>query len=219
MKISRIIFISFFSVFTLFMLSLTIQTEDREKNMFDEMKQEKIALPAFSHLIIKDGCNVGLNYSPVDSLKIGYSRDLKLERPIYSIKGDTLIIESFPDKKGFYTNLSCSSLKLISLTHARLDISNFKCSKLKIDEVSSSIYINSSSTLDTLIMHCIDSHYRIDAKGLKSVQILLKKSRAEFYGGTIEEMKAELRDTSNLSTNKVLLSNIKADESSRYYSR
>ncbi|HBL74878.1 MAG: hypothetical protein A2W90_07105 [Bacteroidetes bacterium GWF2_42_66] len=219
MKISRIIFISFFSVFTLFMLSLTIQTEDRGKKMFDEMKQEKIALPAFSHLVIKDRCNVQLQYSPADTLKIGYFRGLILEKPIYTVVGDTLIIEPFPEQNGFYTNLSCSNLKSISIAHARLDISDYKCFKLKIDEMASTIYMNSSSSLDTLIMHCIDSNYRIDTKGLKSVQVLLKKSRGEFYGGMIEEMKAELLDTSQLSTNKVLLTSIKADESSRYFSR
>ena len=217
MKISRIIFISFFSVVSLFMLSLTIQTKNHSEDVFDEMKHESYALPAFSHLIIKEGCNVRLDEEGSgDSLRIDYSRDLKLEHPVYSVNRDTLIIEASPGRGGFFASLSCNNLKSVSITRAELNVSKLKCSRLKIDEVSSRIYMNSSLSLDTLIMHSIDSYYRIDLKRMKSVQVLLEKSSAEFWGGTIEEISAEIRDTSSLSINKVLLSNVKSDESSNY---
>jgi len=95
-------------------------------------------------------------------------------------------------------------------------VSGLSCSRLKIDQISSRIYIDSSSSLDTLTLHSIDSHYRTDLKRMKSAQVLLEKSTAEFWGGTIEEMSAEIRDTSTLNLSKVLLSNVKSDESSSY---
>ena len=210
---------SFFSLVSLFLLSLTIQTKDTGRDMRSEINQEKFVLPAFSHLVIKDGCNVRLSYSPSDKLEIGYFKDLVLEKPIYSVAGDTLTIVPFPEQKGFFTNLYCSNLKSISITNARLDITEYKQSKLVIDELGSHIYTYSNSTIDTLDLRCINSNFRIDGGNIKYAQLSLKKSGAELYLGKIEEMKAELSDTSNLSTNKVLLSNIKTDESSRYFSR
>lgn len=216
MKTSRIIFISFFSVISLFLLSLTIQTKNLSENVYKELKHESYALPAFSHLIIEEGCNVRVNEGPADSLQVDYPRELKLEHPVYSASGDTLIIKATPHGKAFFTSLSCNNLKSLRITSAELNASKLKCSSLKIDELNSRIYIESSSSVDTLILHSVDSRYRGDLKRMKSVQILLEKSSAEFWGGTIEEMSAEIRDTSTLNISKVLLSNVKSDESSNY---
>lgn len=216
MKTSRIIFISFFSVISLFMLSLTIQTKNPSDHAYRELNHESYALPAFSHLVIKEGCNVRLNEGPSDSLRVDYPRELTLEHPVYSVNGDTLIIEASPRGEAFFTSLSCNNLKSLRIPSAELNVSGLNSSKLNIDQMSSRIYIDSSSSLDTLIMHSIDSYYRTDLKRMKSVQVLLKKSTAEFWGGTIEEMSAEISDTSSLRINKVLLSNVKSDESSNY---
>ena len=217
MKISRVIFISFFSVISLFMLSLTIQTKNPSDHAYRELNHESYALPAFSHLVIKEGCNVRLDEGPSDSLQVDYPRELKLEHPVYSVNGDTLIIEASPRGEAFFTSLSCNNLKSLRITSAELNVSGLNCSRLKIDQISSRIYIDSSSSLDTLTLHSIDSHYRTDLKRMKSAQVLLEKSSAEFWSGTIEEMSAEIRDTSTLNLSKVLLSNVKSDESSSYH--
>lgn len=216
MKTSSIIFISFFSVISLFMLSLTIQTKNPSEDVYRELNHESYPVPAFSHLIVKEGCNVRLDEGPSDSLQVNYPREMKVEHPVYSVSGDTLIIEAPPRGKAFFTSLSCNNLKSLRIANAELNASKLKCSNLKIDELNSRIYIESSSSVDTLILHSVNSHYRGDLKRMKSVQILLEKSSAEFWGGTIEEMSAEIRDTSTLNTGKVLLSNVKSDESSSY---
>lgn len=216
MKISNIIFISFFSVISLFMLSLTIQTRDTRDRVYSGLKHESYALPAFSHLIVKEGCNVRLDNGPADSLQVDYLRGLKLEQPVYSVSGDTLIIEASPAGQAVFTSLSCSNLKSLRITCAELNASGLNCSRLKIDQLSSRITIDSSSSLDTLTLHSIDSHCRADLNRMKSVQVSLKKSTAEFWGGTIEELSAEIRDTSSLNIIRVLLSNVRSDESSSY---
>ncbi|MEL7588965.1 MAG: hypothetical protein AAGU19_19795 [Prolixibacteraceae bacterium] len=216
MKTSRIIFISFFSTVSISLLSLTIQTRNPSDDAYRELNHESYALPPFSHLVIKEGSNVRLDEGPADSLQVDYPREQKLEHPVYSVKGDTLIIEAPPHGQSFFTNLSCSKLKSLRITRAELNVSGLNGSMLKIDQVGSRIYIDSSSNLDTLTLNSIDSHYRADLNRMKSVQVSLEKSTAEFWGGTIEEMNAEIRDTSSLSVNKVLLSNVRSDESSSY---
>jgi len=93
MKTSKIIFITFFGVIGLFLLSLIIQTDpkNRGNRELQEMKREAFTLPSISHLIVHEGCNVRLTSGQADSIKIGYHKDLVLDHPVFSVSGDTPI--------------------------------------------------------------------------------------------------------------------------------
>jgi len=115
MKTSKIIFITFFGVIGLFLLSLIIQTDpkNRGNRELQEMKREAFTLPSISHLIVHEGCNVRLTSGQADSIKIGYHKDLVLDHPVFSVSGDTLIIDKFPEDKGFFTELSLKAYPLL----------------------------------------------------------------------------------------------------------
>jgi len=222
MKTSKIIFISFFSVIGLFLLSLMIQTDpknrgDRESR---EMKQEAFALPSISHLIVNEGCNVRLTGGQTDSIKIGYGKDLVLDHPVFTISGDTLIIDKFPNNKGFYTEVICTDLKSVQISNAYLNIEEKSFSELNIEGVNSTIDINNNTSIQLASIHLTtNSRLWCNNSTLKTVQLITDKSNAEFNINQIAELKAELRDSSELSTWKVLHSDVKTDETSRYYSR
>jgi len=54
---------------------------------------------------------------------------------------------------------------------------------------------------------------------IESIQLNLDQSHGEFNAIRIKELKAELRDSSELSVDKVLHSDVRTDETSQYYSR
>jgi hypothetical protein len=222
MKTSKIIFITFFGIIGLFLLSLLIQTnpEKRGNKELREMNREAVSLPKFSHLIVHGDFPFTLLKGNADSIKFGYARDLQLIQPIYFLKGDTLIVDPIPNNKGYYIEVLCSRLKSITLEGARLDIQEINFSALRIDGRKSEISLNNMVSIDSAIIQLRDSSrlWCNDSK-IKLLQIIMQNSNAEFNIEVIEDMKAELRDSSELSVGKVLHSDVKTDETSRYYSR
>lgn len=222
MKTSKIIFISFFGVVGLFLLSLLIQTdpEKRGNKELREMKKEEVALPAISHLIVNEGCNVRITRGVSDSLKIGYKKDLVLEHSIYTVVGDTLIINKFPNDKGFYTDILCSKLTAIQITNSYINIDQNNFPELNIEGANSTIDINNDVSIQLAIIHLrAGSKLWCNNSILEKIQLNLEKSSADFNIDDISEMKAELRDSSELTVQKVLHSDVKTDETSHYYSR
>jgi len=222
MKTSKIIFISFFGVVGLFLLSLLIQTdpEKRGNKELREMKKEEVALPAISCLIVNEGCNVRITRGVSDSLKFGYKKDLVLEHSIYTVVGDTLIINKFPNDKGFYTDILCSKLTAIQITNSYINIDQNNFPELNIEGANSTIDINNDVSIQLATIHLTaGSKLWFNNSILEKVQLNLEKSSADFNIDDISEMKAELRDSSELTVQKVLHSDVKTDETSHYYSR
>jgi hypothetical protein len=222
MKTSKIIFITFFGIIGLFLLSLLIQTdpEKRGNKELREMNREAVSLPKFSHLIVQGDFPFTLLKGNADSIKFGYARDLQLIKPIYFMKGDTLIVDPIPNNKGYYIEVLCTQLKSITLEGARLDIQEINFSALKIEGSKSEISLNNMVSIDSATIQlkegsrlwCNDSQF-------KFLQLNIQNSNVEINVDFIEDMKAELRDSSELSAGKVLHSDVKTDETSRYYSR
>lgn len=222
MKTSKIIFISFFSIIGLFLLSLLIQTnpKNRGNKELREMKKDSIALPPFSHLIINEGSTVRLSSGIADSIKIGYKKDLQMVHPIYTSNGDTLTINSYPEDKGYYTELICKNLNSIILYHARLDIDNFMGDSLKVEGISSAIDINNLATFQSLNIHLqAKSWLWCNFKSIEFIRLRLEGSHSELNIDRLHELKAELADSSELSISKALHSDVITDETSSFYIR
>jgi len=184
------------------------------------MKKEEVALPTISHLIVNEGCNVRIARGVSDSIKIGYKKDLVFEHSIYTVVGDTLIINKFPNDKGFYTDILCSKLTAIQITNSYINIDQNYFPELNIEGANSTIDINNDVSIQLATIHLtVGSRLWCNNSTLEKVQLNLEKSSADFNIDDIAEMKAELRDSSELTVQKVLHSDVKTDETSRYYSR
>jgi hypothetical protein len=222
MKTSKIIFISFFGIVVLFLLSLLIQTdpEKRANKELSEMKKEEVALPTIFHLIVNEGCNVRIARGVSDSIKIGYRKDLVLEHSIYTVSGDTLIINKFPNDKGFYTDILCSKLTAVQIKNSYVNIDQNYFPELNIEGANSTIDINNNVSIQLANIDLkAGSRLWYNNSKLEKLQLNLEKSRADFDIDQIAELKAELRDSSELTVQKVLRSDVQTDETSRYYSR
>ena len=218
MKTSKIIFISFFGVVGLFLLSLLIQVPRQERGF--QFESETEALPQFSHLVVTKEANLQVSYGTSDSIRLSHDKGAIITKPVYWTKGDTLIVDPIPNQENFFLNLTCSGLKSITLTESRVELNQITLGNLQIEGKNAEINFSYNVSIDSLWLNLsLDSRFWCNSSTLKIVNLIADKSNADFSIDKISELKAELRDSSELSTWKVLRSDVKSDETSRYYSR
>ncbi len=218
MKTSNTIFISFFGVIGLFLLSFLIQVPHDKRDMNFENVTE--ALPQFSHLVVTKGANLQVSYGTADSIRLSHDKGVIVTKPVYWTQGDTLIVDPVPNQENFFLNLTCSGLKSITLAESRVELSQITLGSLQIECNNAEINFSYDVKIDSLWLKLSsDSRFWCNSSTLKTVNLIADQSNADFSIDQIAELKAELRDSSELSTWKVLRSNVQTDESSRYYSR
>lgn len=219
MKISRIIFISFFTVVALFLLSLLKQS-DKQRDYKANLTEKKVDLPAFSHVEVSEGCNISIKSAANNALNIiAYKKDHKFENTHFEMNGDTLILKAIPGDCNYFFEVSGNNLKSLNISNARVDLGKLDISKFYIESLHGEIYTRTDQLPDTIVYKGISSHCRLHAQQLKLLDINLHKSECTFFIEKIEALNANLKDTSELLTQKVLQANIQTDESSRYFSR
>ena len=199
MKTSKIIFISFFCIIGLFLLSMLIQTEKKTRIDFF---LTKAVLPPFSHLIINDSEGIEVKLSTIDSIFVYHKPNTKALMPDYRLQKDTLFITWPKHQNGmtWQNSINCSKLKSITLKHSKIDLRG-----LDADSLNICVHANSN-------LQCNMDHINL-------VKLEMSHSEANFNTQKIEHLQAVVRDSSNLSTWKVLRTDVTVDETSRYYSR
>lgn len=218
MKISRIIFISFFTAVALFLLSFMKQS-DKQRDYNANFTEKNLDLPAFSHVKVSEGCNVSIKSGASNVLHIAYNKDQKLENPVFEMNEDTLIIKSVPGDFNYFIDVYGNNMKSLTITKARVDLDKLDVSKFYIESLHGEVYTRTDQLPDTIVYEGISSHCRLHAQQLRLLDIKLQKSECHFFIEKIEALNANLKDTSELSTQKVLQATIQADESSRYFAR
>ncbi len=218
MKTSKIIFISFFGVIGLFLLSFLIQVP-LDKRGF-QFESETEALPQFSHLVVTKGAYLIVSYGSSDSIRLSHKKGTIVTKPVYWTKGDTLIVDPIPNQEIFSLNLTCSGLKSISLTESQIELSQITLGNLQLEGKNAEINFSNDVKIDSLWLNLSSgSNFWCNSSKLNAVNLQADKSNVDFSIDQITELKAELRDSSELSTWKVLRSDVLSDETSRYYSR
>jgi len=105
------------------------------------------------------------------------------------------------------------------LTESHMDIKQISLDNLRIEGTKAEIGFY-DVTIDSLSMSLSsESRFWCSNSKVKKVNLIADKSNADFSIDPIAELKAELHESSELSAGKVLRSNVKSDETSRYYSR
>ncbi len=219
MKTSKIIFISFFGVVGLFLLSLLIQV-DPKKFENENIQNETISLPSFNHLIVEKEYNLTLIQDLADSIKLTHEKGVVIAQPIYTMRGDTLIIKHERNEDYRFFEIHFKNLKSIKATNCHFELNRISAANLKLEGTSAEINFGDAVTLDSIEMKLLaGANFWSNNSKMNVLMLNVSKSRAEFNIDVIKELKAELRDSSELSTWKVLRSDVQTDETSRYYSR
>lgn len=218
MKTSKIILTGFFGLVALILLSLLIQFDIEKKPVFERID---IDLPPHKHLVVSNSRG-NINFDKVykNSANLLYFTKDEFIVPEFVLTGDTLIITS--PNKGFIGNISMSDaeLKTITVRESHLNIDNIASDSIKLFANSGSFNITIRHSLDYICMELKqNSKATLNGSIVKDFEIELKDSKAELWIEQIDELRANLQNSSQLSSKKVISTKINSDPSSRYYSR
>jgi hypothetical protein len=218
MKTSKIILIGFFSLVGLFLLSLLIQVDSDEQDQ--RFKRAAIALPHFKHLVLLNSPSVQLFQGDSDSVIVNFDSKVEINFPVFELKGDTLEIY-WPEQEGAWGRyLFCSELKTITVKNSRLNLNPFSSDSIMIYAEKGEVHINSSIDMRHIDLVAMQKSYvKINGTVVKTVNALAGNSRVDLHIEQIGVLKAELQDSSTLSTWKVSHTEVISEPMSRYYSR
>jgi hypothetical protein len=218
MKTSKIILIGFFSLVGLFLLSLLIQVDsDKQERGFH---QEAISLPPFKHLVLLNSASIDVYQGENDSAFVHFDSKTEAVFPDYELKGDTLVLVWANKDFNWSRTISCSNLKSVRVENSRLNINKLAIDSFKVAAFGSEIHINNKVEIEHICLQANQkSNVKINEAIVKSIDAKVKCSRAELHIKQLDELRAELQDSSILSTWKVLHTDVISEPMSRYYSR
>jgi len=151
MKISRIIFTSFFSLIGIFLLSLMfLGFIYKDKKNFSQngskYKTEKIELEAFSHISAKSGCKLNIYSAEKPSFSYHVEKEKENKKPVYEIKNDTLFIISTGTTKHGVLKLMTHNLKTIKANKSKLYLASIKLDTLSVSLVKTDLSFGNDET-------------------------------------------------------------------------
>jgi len=216
MKTSKIIFITFFSILTLFLLSMMIQT-NKNKTQFIHTT---VTLPPFHHLVLNDVRNIDVRQSITDSILVFHNSSTKAIMPDYGVKDDTLIVTWPHHQSEMYQAITCSKLRSITLKNSKLTLYGLNTDSLNILARSGDITMNQGGAVNYFSINLqSDSRLWCNLDQISWVKLDMSHSEARFRTDKIGHLQAEIRNSSEINVQKVLRTEVTSDESSRYYSR
>lgn len=216
MKTSKIILISFFSLVGLFMLSLLIQVDMRHPEPY--FNEAAIALPAFNHLVLINSGKVNVFQAGGDSAKMNYDLHTEAEMPGFELKTDTLVLR-WPSKQNTWDrSIHCSALKTVRVENSQLNIKEFNGDSLRVYAHSGDVYVNNIANNAYVSLDLTaKSFVKINGVQVGRVDANFSFSKAKLHIEQLGELNAVLADSSHLYSRKVLHSNVRADNSSRFF--
>jgi hypothetical protein len=219
MKTSKIILTAYFSFIVLIFLSLLIPFKILKWN--DLNMEETINISPVNHLVIQDISYCGIVESETNKIVYWHLKTLPRSIDFYSIKGDTLLINNHPlNLADNGLSLCLNNLESIEIKNSHISIDTLSNGELNVflskGELGLSERINGLKKLNVHLRE--KSWLWCYCTGLKEVKLDIDNSNADF-SEAVDELKANLRDSSELSVNKVLHSDISTDKTSRYISQ
>lgn len=220
MKTSKIIFISFFSMLGLFLMSLMIDIPQDPKLFGHEH-----ALPPFTHLVVKGKSTVNVvlasQLGKSDSLSFYFTKDDCLSKGLYQSKGDTLLIDVENCDNLNQVILKCLKLPVIKANNASLFLSGDTTVHIRdtVLIVGTSSYIEIMYLGSDLKMNALlndKSTLNCYSKNIESVSISLNSSNAFFNNLSISSLTGVLVDDSHLDVSSATHLNITSDKSSKF---
>jgi hypothetical protein len=219
MKTSKIILLSFSGIIILFLLSLLIEKKKpAQKPVSFHLLFEKEALPNVKYLRILDSGQINLCSGESDTIQIAYENGKKHKMDLYHVVGDTLVIDKVSHTDKIHIYLTLRGIQQVELQRSNLNVQHYHANQLVVLSDSSIVHVLNCSIDSLLITLGGRSHFIHDNKKLEKVVVDADNSRCEIRSETMKELKADLRTRSELYTGKVLICDVNADSTSRFYS-
>lgn len=219
MKISKILFISFFSLLGIILLSIpliissTIEEQKHTSSHYNKVERE---LPSFNHLIVANNSCFSISDSESGDNKLVYSfpEDSTIDEVNYQLQGDTLILPYQDTKEKQSIKVKCGNLKSIT---CKVPLSiEMKQDTLNLSGESGQIIIRSEGLKQLNIIGTGGSFRTPKPFIIKELNADLYNTRIKFYNVTINQLNAKLAYHSELIIEKANEIVISKDEHSKF---
>lgn len=223
MKTSRILFISFFGLIGLVLLSLLIPAPEKsqeeiekEKNSFREIVQET---PVFKHLKVERRCFIEVFAS--DSLPnriiINEPADSVPHEVAFYLSGDTLVVTSTEKHEGNYAKLYCDDL-LSYTALGRIKISNCQHSVSVCAQKGGNVEVGTRFSGTRLFVSATEKG-KVYSKCDKITYVNAQLNNAELkvYKANLDSAQVVAQNGSNIRLQSPAWLQMQKDGSSKYY--
>lgn len=179
MKTSKIIFISFFSVMGLLLISLLIMGFAFKNKKYgdynaENIKIESVTLDAFKHIHANENCRITVKSGTSNELKYTSFLNKAIIKPDFRIVRDTLFVETTKTNLNNNIELVVQHLETITGNNCNYSLREFSQSRLSVDIKKSNISFYDSSSVVNLKMFlyeqskCTGREFKVDSLMLQS---------------------------------------------------
>ncbi len=193
MKISKIIFTSYFSVFGLLLLSiLVLGFINKDKSVYGntiDSISETIDLNNFKHIKLQENCKVILQNNNLKNLTYTVEENNLSLKPTYTINNDTLIITPAEgDSKNQYITIETNDLLSITGDSCYVTLNNFNTHTLSLNLYNSSIKLSKKTSIENININIENS----ELKGwdYSTENMILYMNNSTFKGNPKETLKS-----------------------------
>ncbi len=222
MKISKIIFTSYFSILGLFLLSLMVlgyKYSDKEyprKYQQDQLKSKNLSLESFSHLVIDPDCQVIIKVGDKPSL-LDYRFDATKGAvdPDFKMQNDTLYLTSTNNCR-YGVVITCNQLLTVIGKNCVITLDSMHVDNLMVDSNQSTITLNRKAHINSLKLNGIN-HSNINSWGSKvrKMNFYINSSNLNSHSmPRMEELEGQIINHSNVRLVQAKKMNVVTDETS-----
>ena len=216
MKISRIIFISYFSLIGLFLIGFTIMGfayNDKSSDEFKRDHYEEVSgdLQSYHHIYVDKDCKVNINSSDRSYFSYAVKKEENQGKPFFEIRNDTLFVQH---TKRFITIYS-DQLNSVCGQECNVTFGKVNLSSLFVRIRKGRVRFLKDVTISELSLSLIES--RLGAGDLKTKLLNLEVDNSEVNvhcNRKFEEVKGTIRNNSTIRINAAKSIQLDLDESS-----
>lgn len=219
MKTSKILFISFFSLIGIILISIpiiirsTIKDQEQTKSSYNRIEKE---LPKFKHLIIANNSCFSISDSDTGENTLIYSfpKDSTIDEINYQLQGDTLILP-YQDTKGKQSiKVRCEKIESIT---CKVPLSiEMKQDTLNISSESGQIIIRSKRIKQLNIKGTGGSFRSPKPIIIEELNANLYNTRLKFHNVKVDQLNAKMTYHSELAIKKANEIIISKDDKSKF---
>lgn len=221
MKISRIIFITFFSIVGLFLFSLMIMGfmfKNKKHNKFrpENLLSESIPLEEFSHIVSDANCKIALKSGDTNKLYYTSFAHKEIVKPVFNLKNDTLYITATNTNMNNHVQLTVKQIETITGYKNNLTLGDFSQEILTMEMKNSEIRLNKTANISNLKISLTEKSKCTgwDCK-LENLSLKIDNSKFETHmKNKIESIKGEISNNSTTRLPMSLKYNISMDKTS-----
>lgn len=223
MKTSRILFISFFGLIGVVLLSLLIPAPEKSKTEMesakDRFREIVKEIPVFKHLKVEPRCFVEVfaSDSLPNRITISEPVDSVPHEVAFYLLGDTLVVTSTDKHEGNYAKLYCGDL-LSYTALGRIKISNRQHSILVCAQKGGNVEVGTRFSGTRLFVGATEKgkvYSRCDK--ITYVKAQLNNAELKVYKANLDSVQVVAQNGSNIRLQSPAWLQMQKDGSSKYY--